>query len=633
MKNICLLLLAGLFILICSNLFSQPPTPSESKSLLEYFDEIVLADTTYKIAIQKDPDKVIPSEAKKGNSRELIFDEKKTYSYEFVYNVLCNPKIPEKEKLNFFQSAIDHNSRNTLNQFSFKKCDCLETQLHIRQLLIDYFQKQDENPGYYSKTYKYFHFTLINGFPNAYELIQDYLQTREDEKNKYRLEGQIPAHLVRMGKEKEALELLEKFVFEFETGKIKYPNFGDIGEKGNSFVVLNFSENPEVSQKAAALTFEYFRHLPGTASWEFSKYLKYLGLEKYNEISLEKLETLKNKTERTSRENEAIRLLLITHNSLLIERTGFDYWNTLLSHKNLWKYEKDFNAYMSGVAFDLSKIELTNDQKNTIINFYLDKDIFLNKNQERKDDARLRKFIQLYLRLYPDGEISDLTPLIPERYRDNTDWAWEFHDYKRRKSQPKKKTQKRLTNFKEIGEFLNQHGAPVEIKSDPYYNFLLEAGFTSKSSILLKSKRIIWFDAEGGYYPLDYNNLFENSFRPAFVVCGEDFITVTSECDQSQDLGHYTLQVNNGQSTYQFEYDDNSDWYHVYPFVKALNLALMDLKSNYRLITFDSGDQTVNIILTEPDKFLPYAARNLYYWAVKDGDDLFVTIRNTLNDN
>ncbi len=111
-----------------------------------------------------------------------------------------------------------------------------------------------------------------------------------------------------------------------------------------------------------------------------------------------------------------------------------------------------------------------------------------------------------------------------------------------------------------------------------------------------------WFDAESSLVPTDYSKFFDDEFRNVFERKNVDSPVVSAQIEKvEQDQFHYKIYLSFEDCNYLHEYQEyGTDWYTPQRIVKILNLELIRLKSDERLIAVDSGDQTAIFILGNP---------------------------------
>lgn len=606
-KNATLLLLMFL-----ANLLHAQVTMDTSLTFTEAFDSIIQNDTTYKVDIGD-----IQDFEQSPNTKEILeYDKNERYSYHFFTTVFCSNTIEENSKLDFVQEALADPERDIFKSFYRIQCPCLDAQTQLRDLLSNHFKAMATKKGEDYEPFLYMEFAAKNEFPGYLNIIEDYFASRDTLSHLYFNETELPLYLIRAGQDERALELMEMFVEDQKNGKVAHLNDGGHDKKENIFTLLAFSDNPKISQKAIDLAFEFYHNdLRGYTS-SLAQFLEYHDLDRYKKA----LEFwLKEYPKLDSNEyvvNSGFRNLLAGDGLMVAEYQGYQYWELFVNNLKRWeKYNQTIDGPMFDIAIACMKGTREASEKQAIIDFVRKHNRFVIDDSESQSTSQIKKFMKLLQIAKPGISKAEIGSMIPARYKN-----WEYA-YGQLDDQYYYQTDR--PSFSSRVEIFQKYGYAQNLKMDGYDKFLFHLGRLNVYRLLETTENLIWFDTEGGMFPLSHADLFKDEFQPVLRKNGIDFLSVNEVHEITDNICHYTINVSNSDKNYQVEFKNGSDWYEVIPYVKALNVALKDQGSDLRLIYIDSQDQTTLIGLFNPNEFLPMAKElNLECNALHFGDGL-----------
>ncbi len=598
--------------LFLANMLQAQVSMDTSSTFTETFDAIIENDTAHKIVIGDRQDLVQLTKS----TPTLVYDNNKRYGWHFFNSVFCSEAIDESVKIDFVKEALADKELNIFRTFYRIYCPCLDTQTQLRDLLSNYFKEMNRDPDKRYESYFYLEFAAKNRIPGYLDLIEDYFSSRDTLEHFYINETELPLYLARAGQEQRALDLVEMFVAEEKSGKIGYIHDKGHDEKENIFAVLAFSDDPEISKKAIDLAFEYYRSPLRSYTSGLAEFLKYYDVERYKkaiEYWLERYPTL-DSTEYVV--NSGFRTLMTGDGLLVAKQLGYQYWELFINNLNKWKkYNQAIDDPMFAIAIASMKGTVKASEKQAIIDFVRKHNRFVSAESEARSRSQIKKFMELLHIAKPGISKAEIGSMIPARYED---WEYAYGQLNDRYDYPSNEP-----SFSSKVEIFKKYGYAKNLKMDEYDKFLLHLGRLNVYRLLETTENLIWFDTEGGMFPLSHADLFKDEFQPVLLKNGIDFLSVNEVQDVKENICHYTINVSNSDKSYTIEFENGSDWYEVIPYVKALNRALIDQGSDLRLIYIDSQDQSTLIGLFDPNKFLPMAKElNLECYALHYGDGL-----------
>jgi len=129
--------------------------------------------------------------------------------------------------------------------------------------------------------------------------------------------------------------------------------------------------------------------------------------------------------------------------------------------------------------------------------------------------------------------------------------------------------------------------AKKESEGDESQGYLLN--FLSVSGIYL------WFDAEVGMVPVDYDELIRSLTKNSNGKFENTGIWMDAKTDAEYNVDYYIYLTANNR-IYIAHPEDIGDWYDVEVVLQLLNTALIDSGLKGRYVFIDTGDQTVQIM-------------------------------------
>jgi len=461
-------------------------------------------------------------------------------------------------------------------------------------------------------------FVTRNELDNDLELINRYFKDRNNLEHKFRGETKFPINLIRKGKIEEALNLVEMFVDDHKNGIIKSIHDGGHYEKENVFALLYFNGDEQIRNKTLNLAFDYYNSITRGYTYSLSQFLKHVDPKRYNAsienwlIKYEEMDTT------IYSNNNGYCSLLGSDGRIIAEKKGIDYWNKYLQSEPRWKDSNvSFEQSMLDIAEACMKGISSKNDKESILNYILQNHRYFKSDETFKDSRYLKKFLNiLYI---SNANISEerIESYLPERYKQYGTWKYAWKDV----IAPQNNT-KLMKLEEKIGIYV-KHGFNTSEELDEYDKFIYSIGRLHDYDLIRETGNTIWFDTEGGMFPLDYKDLFNSTFLPVLTRNNIENIGIEEIQTINEGQCTYQIKIDNKEQVYLFEFTNRSDWYEVKPLVKAINLALKGLESDLRLIFLDSQDQTTLLGLFNPNKFIPLANEiNMYSYAVDYNDGL-----------
>lgn len=612
-------ILFGIFASNASEAQVQEPVKTKSssemnQSYIEVFDNIVYRDET-KIDISNyngSNNQEIKA------SKELIYDNSKDYDSQFNEKVICTESIPEESKLKFVKDALKDSNKNIFKHLYGSDCPCLKTQPKLSQLFYDHFKEISQKTSDRYEKYQFLQFVTKNELDDDLELINRYFKDRNNLEDKFRGETKLPINLIRKGKIKEALNLVEMFVNDHKNGVIKSIHDGSHYEKENVFALLYFNGNEQIRKKTLDLAFDYYNRITRGYTYSLSLFLKQVDPKRYNTSIENWLSKYEEMDTTIYSNNNGYCSLLGSDGRIIAEKEGINYWNKYLQSEPRWKDSNvSFEQSMLDIAEACMKGISNNNDKEAILNYILQNHRYFKSDETFKDSRYLNKFLSILYISNTNISEERIESYLPERYKQYGTWKYAWKEI----IAPQNNL-KQMELEEKIGIYV-KHGFNTSEGLDEYDKFIYSIGRLHDYDLIRETGNTIWFDTEGGMFPLDYKELFNSTFLPVLISNNIEDIGIEEIQTIIEGQCTYQIKIDNKKQVYQFEFTNRSDWYEVKPFIKAINLALKDIESELRLIYLDSQDQTTLLGLFNPNKFVPLAKEiNMYSYAVDYNDGL-----------
>lgn len=605
-------LVIGLFAANAVN--GQIENISETVSFIERFDMIISKDTT-EVSISE-----YMENKQSFDNQEiiLVYDPAKKYSSVFQERIICSASIQEELKLEFVEAAFQDKKNNIFKYFYGRKCPCLATQPKLAKLFYTYFRETSQNSQDRYEKYHFLEYVTKNRLPEDIDLINQYFNQRTTLEYLYGNETKLPINLIVKNEVEKALGLTEMFVTEQASGRIKYIYDGDHYEKENLFALLYFEGNESVKKKTLDLAFNYYNNITRGYTFSLGKFLKYIDPNRYWKSIENWLIKYESMDTSIYSNNNGYCSLLATDGKVIAEKQGKIYWDNYLESKSRWKDSNTgFEQTMLNIAIACMKGISGEKDKLQIIDYILQNHRYFKAGENLKNSRYLKQFLEVLFISNPNISEEDLKSFLPSRYKQYETWKNSWNEV------VNKKNTQFSHSLEERFSIYERHGFRLENQIDEYDLFLSHIGRLHDFDIIRETGNTIWFDTEGGMFPLDYTELFNNTFLPVLLSNGIEDLDITEKRTMEEGKCIYEIQIDNKENFYTFNYTDKSDWYEVKPFVKSINLALKDKNYNLRLIYLDTQDQTTLLGLFDPNKFLPLAEEiKMYCYAVAYNDEL-----------
>ena len=608
-KSIFIFLLTSIIVLNALN--AQQPI-NVTMDYNARFDEIINTDSKFKTKKMETP----VNNSIVSPSVNLKYNPTKEYSQYFIQYSFCTENYKEDEVLNFMADAFADSSRDIFQGIEQFPCVSVKRYSEVKKQFIKYFNRKNysTSESLYIRN-KFFLFQINNHFPNTLELVNNYFKKRENKNEILNGEFRFLTRLIQVGKEERALELLEFFIQELSTGKILYLSDGDMNSKESIFALLMFSKNKKISKKATELIIDFFKE---NDTSEVGALIKFIDINLYSEIIKKRF--YKNQKADLS-DNQKMRAYvhdMIQVSGVLGKEMGKELWGYIKEDNRLTLVE----SFIQNFTYILKRIilntKLSHKDKIDIINFYRKKNRFISDDTTINSFDNFKFYIHFIHLAFPDITKEDLHIYIPKKYNKDTyiGYAWEYAlsyaENNKETHLSKDKLFEYQTELKKLNILQNDFSEEI----DQYQIFLLTRYSTKFSereylhSLINKTEKILHFDAEGGYTPLNYIKLFEEEFSPILKREQIFGLSVNQKTQNIENNINYTIQIISDKEIIGFEYIDNSDFYNPQLFVKAINQALMKLDTKLRFVYFDTEDQTARYGLLEPNTIVPFMKKN-----------------------
>jgi hypothetical protein len=552
----------------------------------------------------------IQNESNSAEKPTLIYENGKKYDSKFFKRSICSKIYSEDHKIRFLKQSIEDNNYGYLKyEYSFVSKIFLEEK-SLATFLFEHYKQEDAKDS--ERGFRHVEFAIKNQLSNSKEIIDNYLRERPGYKRKYILETAIPVCLFNLGYQKEAVDLLEFFVNEQEKGNGDSIHDGNHEERSNPFALIGLSGNLELTERVNRLAFRYFKNITMGYTYGLSEYLRYIDLPEYQHCLKFWLKKYPELDQTNSSNITGYKSLIGGEGKYIAEEMGMDYWNLFLSTQKLWDAD-EFERTIPDVAQFVMSPSLPDKDKKEIIDYTLNHLNDLRSDNDNTDSFTFKRYIQIILKTKKDISEKEIEAYVPPKYNKYGGWAYVLRDIYDSQHKP--------DLYKIKSDFLDAK-LIEDFKIDAYTRFQNSLGQFSIYKFLDLTNRIIGFDAEGGMFPLNYTQLFEESFRPVLEASGLSRFRFFEEQERLGKECLYTLAFQLDKVTYETSFQERSDWYNVSKMSLIINRCLIEVNSELRMISVDTGDQSALLGLFKPDSFIPLMLKyNIRCWAI-DGDNL-----------
>lgn len=592
------------------------------------FDQIIKQDEEIKI-ISSDS---IPKTKTPIPKSALEYNSKKEYSAYFLLYDFCKRDYKEKDVLQFIEDAFADTTRDDFFAKDLHKlpCSSVKNYTSVKNIFIDYYKKNIKlNPNDKTWRRRFFDFQVVNNFPNTLDLINNYFENINSYERKLRDGQNLIIRLVEIKEEQKALELFEFYVQQFWEGNIPHNlNLEESMTNKNGGLLLALSENEEISKAATNLLFKYYEVAAGSRL-EQEQYLEYIDKNRFIEIERKRFYNSKD----SDLSNEMNLNRYIRYISKMLQLSGKEMG------KEIWGYIKKDERLLHGQYFKqslhyfLEKIledsKLNGNDKSEIINYFREHIKYINDKESETDHRTFIQYLYLVRTSYPEITDKEIEQYIPKKYLDDFTWEYAWRDAKNYQllygAIPSNLSAVKRCHSDLEQTFIFGDEFPKRLNKFQTFTIHSQGGLNIQNYlryIFNNSEKVIGFDTEGGYAPLDYEMLFEREFSPLLQDKGIYGIRVIQEAVTSDNRNfNYKIQIVTEKGTEKFQYSSGSDWYEPVLFVKALNLSLIKLDTPLRFFQIETGDQGSSFGLFEPNKIVPFAKKyNMQIGALRSQD-------------
>lgn len=544
------------------------------------------------------------------NSSALKFDPERNYDYNFFRRIIESASFQEEDIITFLKDCIDNEAADFLKYEYSNHSEGYSKKENLASFMFAYYKQEDLNDE--DRPFRHLEFATKNNLGISKSLIDNYLKERDSYKRKYLGETTFPVTLFNLGIESEAINLLEYFVEEQANGLIKTIQDGDHDERTNPFALIGLLGSESASKRAIDLGFKYFKNITMGYTYSLGQFLKYIDIDRYSKCIEYWLKKYPSLDQSNSSNINGYKSLIGGEGKYVAHSMGMDYWDLFLSKKELWE-SYEFERRIPDVANMVMNPSLKDEDQRKIIDYMLSNLKYLNSDNDSTDSSCFREFIEVIINTKDNITEEEIEEYVPAKYNKYGNWNYIMRDINNSYKQ---------TDIHKIKTDFVKANLISDFEIDDYTQFQDSLGQFSLYKFLDLTKKVIWFDAEAGMFPVNYKELFDGSFKSVLENCGvKDFEFIENQEIKSEGC-KYTLQFRLNENIYEASFTENSDWYNVKLFSLLINKCLILSDSKLRLITIDTGDQTALLGLFEPNNFIPvlkkYQGR---CWAI-EGDDL-----------
>jgi hypothetical protein len=603
-RLICILLLAPLLGVAQSSLKNNYNT---------WFDGAVRNDTTIKVVRVAE----FPFTGTTRNTGHIVYNPEMNLWDNEWRAILDNPGYGTEEKIQFINDALADTGRDALKYISSRSINFWRQQPEAAALVHTYFQQKiAQNQSDVLLKNRYLEFVAKNMLPGSYEAIRNYFDKRDSTAERFYFEGDLIFRLVPLGHEMEALQLLEKHVDEFNRGKIHGVPMGYAPDSTYTLEYLCFSADKFIRKRSREMLFAYLMTYndysakglaayldPKRTAAIYKKHFDTLVALDFSKVKLEELGYEKGK--KTFREAHP----LATTYAWFVE--GNSYLLGKYHSRAFWKEFRRRTSYLvnfNGLSYFYSL------QNNVVRSCFQDSTLTQKERQAMIWDMYYtEEFMKDYR--YADQKVeimSWVTQLFPDKeiqarmIKGFGVSSYEINDYE--SQQPGKPK-----DLKTVAGDIRNAGLPVDsthlrpLELAQYRFSQIYSNHWKLVTLLQQTGRIVHFDAETGFVPVNYAKLFAESFRPVLGGAGlHNFQVVQQHDSLGKELYRFRIYLKSGDEVYLHEFTEEfTDWYSPQRLVKMINLALANSGKKERMIEISSMDQTAIFGLFEPARLIP----------------------------
>lgn len=583
------------------------------------FDELLAQDSTdIRITdLNESSSKKIP------HYSDLVYDSKKEYDYDFVRNVFCSPTYPEANKLNFLTALLNDGRQVVFHSDYTLYCKAAETQPELQNQLRNHYKKISTNDNGVFENYLYLDFVSKHHLSDKYELLKQYFEIRAIKPEKWINEYLYPLHIASKGRIEEAISLTRLLVEDVVSGEKNYIATGNHQEKSELFTYLYFSADEQQKKKILDLAFTYFDSVSklGFAS-ALGDFLEHASPDRYQQSIQQWLNTYESGT---SEYDKRVYLSVLTNYGIpvLAQSLGYAYFKKFIESKSRWEdSNRDYDENMLRVAeYSMMGIDDATEQQN-LLQQVASTNVYLKPENVDLNSRQFYGYIRLLRVHNPDLTASDMESTLPSEYAKHPHWRKILDRLTTEKLRDIDEyySRKPGLSFESRLGLLQKHQYLEDRIISEYDEFNYRNGCHDDCQLLMETGSNIRFDTEGCVGGRAYEKLFDEAFRPVFRKNGLEFINIFESESSGQNNCSYHLNVANKNKLYSVQFEDCSDWFQTKPFVNAINIALRDSGTDKRLIFVDTGDQTTELMLSDPNQFVPLATElSIKVYAVSSG--------------
>lgn len=582
-----------------------------------------------KIIKQDEEIKIISSDSVSGTKTlipksALEYNIKREYSSQFVLYDFCKRNYKEEDVLKFIEDVFADTTRKDFfaEDLHLLPCNSVKKYASVKNIFIDYYKRNIKlNPNDSKWEQKFFDFQVVNNFPNTLELINNYFENINSDKRKLRNGQNLIIRLIEIGEEEKALKLLNFYFQKLLVGEIEDNlNLDESISGKDGGLLLALSQNDEISKKATDLLFQYYKTAKYGIDFDLHQFLVYIDKNRLAQIEKDKFDKYRHSDLSDSYNLEMCKRSMSQILSLAGEEFG----------KEIFEYIKGNSEYSFTFSPDILKDKkLTDEEKKDFLTHYKNNSEALRKGSKYTSYDQLTQYLILVYNSFPSITNKEVISYIPNRYR-KTSWQYNWRDAKNydkliRFDAPNLEAvidcHKDLTEVSIFGDDF-----PKELNKFQTFRIHSQGGLNIPNYLMITfnhSEKVLEFETDDSYGPLDYETLFNQEFSPLLQDEGIYNIQVTKEVTGDNRDFNYKIQIITEKGIEEFQYSSGSNWYTPPAFAKALNLSLIKLNTPLRFFQIETGEQVASFGLFEPNKIVPFAKKYDMQIGVLRSQDIF----------
>jgi hypothetical protein len=248
--------------------------------------------------------------------------------------------------------------------------------------------------------------------------------------------------------------------------------------------------------------------------------------------------------------------------------------------------------------------------------------MLLDKNKYGQDSHIYHEVIALLTITVEKEELKEYEEVIPPLYWTSFDPSKVIQKRNHFWAKPVQYKKRLWNHFDPLPAFVAE-GYLQEVILPDYERCLFEHELLTIADRLALDKSLISVDLNAGIEPLDYEFLFETDFKRQLIAAGITNVSVSQTTIQQDNYYIYSVSVKNGENNFYFTYSTEdlryTKHYRLPQFTKAINRALLDMNSTYRLFYYgESLNKPCYFGVHQAKTFIPLA-KSLGFYTISSG--------------